>query len=304
MLPKIVHFIWLCHHNSIPVRGVLASRGINCCTKCPVCNDQEETIIHTLRDCNFAGIFWDKINVPPILRYTFDASMCDWFKVNCQCSIVHHSAIPWSILFPFAVWFLNLVLHKTCFSQALEYLYGVAKIKSQNLRVTIPIRWLKPPMNWLKLNTDRDSAGRWVKGFSRSIGLATNVMAKCWALRDGMQLANHLGIQNIVVELDAKIIVDILQSNQETNNSFSPLLMDCRLLLRNFPQSRVSHVFRKANFCANAMAKRGVSQVEDFVVFDNPPSNDVNSFVNSDMYGLCYGRLTTATTATLAILAS
>ena len=25
------------------------------------------------------------------------------------------------------------------------------------------------------------------------------------------------------------------------------------------------------------MAKRGVSQVEDFVVFDNPPSNDVNS---------------------------
>ena len=144
--------------------------------------------------------------------------------------------------------FLNLVLHKTCFSQALEYLYGVAKIKSQNLRVTIPIRWLKPPMNWLKLNTDRDSAGRWVKGFSRSIGLATNVMAKCWALRDGMQLANHLGIQNIVVELDAKIIVDILQSNQETNNSFSPLLMDCRLLLRNFPQSRVSHVYRKRTF--------------------------------------------------------
>ena len=60
MLPKIVHFMWLCHHNSIPVRGVLASRGISCCTQCPVCNDQEETIIHTLRDCNFARMFWDK----------------------------------------------------------------------------------------------------------------------------------------------------------------------------------------------------------------------------------------------------
>ena len=54
-------------------------------------------------------------------------------------------------------------------------------------------------------------------------------------------------------------------------------------------------VFREANFGANAMAKRGVSQVEDFVVFDNPPSNEVNSFVNSNMYGLYYGRLTTAT---------
>ena len=53
-----------------------------------------------------------------------------------------------------------------------------------------------------------------------------------------------------------------------------------------FPRSRVRHVFREANFCADAMAKRGVSQADDFVVFDFPPFEDVNSFVNSDMYGL------------------
>lgn len=64
------------------------------------------------------------------------------------------------------------------------------------------------------------------------------------------------------------------------------------------------HVFREANFCADALARRGVSQLEDFVVFDNPPLDDVNTFVNSDMYGLYYGRLTTANSATLAILAS
>ena len=132
-------------------------------------------------------------------------------------------------------------------------------------------------MNWLKLNTDgaslgnrgkagrggviRGSASRWVKGFSRSIGFATNVVAECWALRDGLHLTTQLVIQNIVVELVAKTIMDILQSNQETNNFFSPLLIDCRLLLRNFPQSRVRHVFREAKFCADAMARRGVSPV-------------------------------------------
>ncbi|KAK7841610.1 hypothetical protein CFP56_015169 [Quercus suber] len=69
MLPKIVHFMWLCHHNSILVRGVLASKGINCSAhNAPY----EETIIHTLRDCNFAHMFWDKIRVPPILKYTFN----------------------------------------------------------------------------------------------------------------------------------------------------------------------------------------------------------------------------------------
>ena len=60
--------------------------------------------------------------------------------------------------------------------------------------VTIPIRWLKPLIDWLKLNTDRaslgnlgkasgggiirDNLGRWVKGFSLSIGLAMSVMVE------------------------------------------------------------------------------------------------------------------------------
>ena len=71
--------------------------------------------------------------------------------------------------------------------------------------VTISVRWMKPPMDWLKLNTNgaslgnpgkaggggviRDSSGKWVKGFSRSIGVATSVMAKCWAIRDRLTLA-------------------------------------------------------------------------------------------------------------------
>ena len=46
---------------------------------------------------------------------------------------------------------------------------------------------------------------------------------------------------------------------------------------------------------------RGLSQYEDFAVFDTPPSSGINSFVISDANGLYYGRLTTAT---LAIFAS
>ena len=60
------------------------------------------------------------------------------------------------------------------------------------------------------------------------------------------------------------------------------------------------HVFRGANFCADALARREVSQPEDFVVFDTPPSIDIISYVNSDANGLYYGRLTTATLAIMA----
>lgn len=51
MLPKIVHFLWLCLHNSVPVKEVLAARGISCDGRCPLCKDHVETISHLLKEC-------------------------------------------------------------------------------------------------------------------------------------------------------------------------------------------------------------------------------------------------------------
>ena len=70
--------------------------------------------------------------------------------------------------------------------------------------------WKKPPVEWCKLNTDgaslgnpgkargggiiRDNEGRWVKGFARSIGFTTSIIAKLWALRDGLLLTDQIGV--------------------------------------------------------------------------------------------------------------
>ena len=80
----------------------------------------------------------------------------------------------------------------------------------------------------------RDYHGGWVKGFSRSIGHTTSVMAKWWALRDGLILAIHLGINQLEVELDAKVIVEMLNSANCPNRSYATLLCDCRSLMARF----------------------------------------------------------------------
>ena len=54
ILPKIISFLWLCVHGSIPVKSVPAARGINCDKVCPMCKHHEETIVHLLRDCEVA----------------------------------------------------------------------------------------------------------------------------------------------------------------------------------------------------------------------------------------------------------
>ena len=58
ILPKIINFLWLCLQGSIPVKEVVASRGINCDKLCPICREQNESIIHMLCDCVYAHDLW------------------------------------------------------------------------------------------------------------------------------------------------------------------------------------------------------------------------------------------------------
>ena len=55
-LPKIQHFLWKCHWQSIPIKEVLAGRGYIGDVTCQLCNGKRETIIHLLRDCPYAAM--------------------------------------------------------------------------------------------------------------------------------------------------------------------------------------------------------------------------------------------------------
>ena len=49
--PKIRHFLWLCHHRSVPVRETITAKGVECDTICLVCKNAEESLSHALREC-------------------------------------------------------------------------------------------------------------------------------------------------------------------------------------------------------------------------------------------------------------
>ena len=64
--------------------------------------------------------------------------------------------------------------------------------------------------------------------------MATNITAEFWALKDGFILAFQLGITQLLVELDAKVVVDLVLSRKPSNSPYSSLLNDCRFLLNRF----------------------------------------------------------------------
>ena len=137
VLPKIISFLWLCVHGSIPVKSVLAARGINCGKTCPLCIRHKETIVHLLRDCEVSRDLWYRLGVPASHINSFNEDYETWLKINCLSTIRHNTYIPWSTLFVFAVWCLwknrnkvvfentipNSKLDKDCIVQAREYFF-------------------------------------------------------------------------------------------------------------------------------------------------------------------------------------
>lgn len=82
-------------------------------------------------------------------------------------------------------------------------------------------------------------------------------MAELWALRDGLVVARDLGLHSLIVELDAKVIVDLLSGGQLVNLKLMPFILDCRNLCQSFRRIWIQQTYREANNgVADCMAQR------------------------------------------------
>ena len=118
----------------------------------------------------------------------------------------------------------------------------------------------------------------------------TSVAAELWALRDGIRLCIALKIPAVIIELDAKVVVDLLQKETRNQNGLDAILGDCRAGLRVILRVEIPNCYREANKCAGALARRGALLPQDFVVFLEPPS-EVALLINLDKAGVSYDRI-------------
>ena len=87
-----------------------------------------------------------------------------------------------------------------------------------------------------------------------------------------IRLCISLKIPAVVIELDAKLVVDFLKKDLGKSNSINALVADCREGLKEIPLVRIQHCYRKTNKCADALARTGALMAQDFTIFMEPPS--------------------------------
>ena len=135
----------------------------------------------------------------------------------------------------------------------------------------------------------RNDQGNWLMGFSRNIGQANSFMAETWALCDGLMLCLQLNLQSVVIELDARALVDALNSTTYANAVVSPLFDNCRQLVARFSRGCIRHIYHEANICADKLSRLGLVQSLDFVLHHSPLV-DLLPLIEANKHGLYSNR--------------
>ena len=301
--PKIKIFLWKCAQNRVPSRAFIFKYANPAAQACPRYGLQETTI-HLLWDYSFLRDLWLTFSSYHPTPNFFDVPIHQWCKTNTNANITINN-ILWYILFPFILWSIwlscnSLVfnnkyitlsqLRKTGIHHATEFFYLSMhpKLQHQTISTTF-IGWKPTPFPFLTLNIDgsskgntghagagriiRNHWGKWIGGFSINIGITHCMMAKLWAIWQGLKYAWNNGYKYINLQVDSK-----LAHNWITNlNSFYPLeysnlIHDCRSLLERPWVVKTNHIWREANGCVDLLAKKGADQFEREIFYDTCPA--------------------------------
>ena len=73
--------------------------------------------------------------------------------------------------------------------------------------------------------------GQWLVGFAKPIAVASSIVAKLWALREGLSLCIEIQAQTVEFEIDATPSISLFSSNIDSNGDLFALVNDCIDLL-------------------------------------------------------------------------
>ena len=110
----------------------------------------------------------------------------------------------------------------------------------------------------------RDDSGGVIGELSEVIGEATNNVAEYNAVIEGLKLAHELGVTDIEIQLDSKLVVmQLLGEWKIKSDALRGLAVEARRLLSRFSSTKLTHVGREQNADADKLVNQALDASSD-----------------------------------------
>ncbi|WMV20142.1 hypothetical protein MTR67_013527, partial [Solanum verrucosum] len=167
-------------------------------------------------------------------------------------------------------------------------------------RTFIRVKWLKPPRNFIKLNSDgscvqgscggggliRDNQGNMMFAYSLGLGQGTSNMAEARALLYGLKWCVSRGYDRVWGETDSLLLVKCINGVWRTPWRLDKLIQEAHQIVESHGFI-ISHCFREANKPTDILASRSysVDAIHEFNSFSDLP-REVRGLINTDRWEL------------------
>ncbi|KAK9985464.1 hypothetical protein SO802_030415 [Lithocarpus litseifolius] len=81
------------------------------------------------------------------------------------------------------------------------------------------------------------------------LGLLLSIATELWAIRDGINLCLSRNLPAVEIELDAKLVVDLLSKTAASFNAIDIIMADGKEGFSRIPLVKIQHCCREANRC-------------------------------------------------------
>lgn len=283
---------------------------------CHLCQEQEETNLHLVRDCQESKKIWNFF-VPPQLQPKFySLPLRDWILWNITSIRSGVLSRKWKMKLPIVCWniwkwrnaliFNNVQLQEQFKLESIccrveEIVEAFEKLKCTRGSNWVPVdgmvAWTCPLEGRIKINVDRalpignkragigcvarDCNGRWLLGEARQVNASTVLTAELTAILYGLQIGWKMNLSGIILESDSEEAIDLELGVRECKGDNFLIVKFCReLMLRNW-RVEIVHVFREANRIADRLATRVAFQNAQEVAHTHPPEHLID-LLNKD----------------------
>lgn len=323
---RVRAFLWLSCHDRLLGNLNRYRRHMTDTPKCYICNAEEESTLHILRDCPAAKLVWRRIGGPAHKERFFHETLKQWITINLAGVGACNEEL-WASFFGTSLWWIWRWINAFVFGRGADIPMDIGafiQIRVNETRCSLKelgeenhgsklqkiqkfIKWIGPCEGWYVLNCDgaakgapgpagggmiiRDSGGTFVSAAVAFYGHCSAFRAEVLALTQGLELARDLMITQLEVQVDSLTCVQAISSKHPSQGECIHELNYCRTMLGKEDWTvKLIHVYREGNRAADWLANSGVSQANNFIILDNPPV-ELNRIIEEDIQGVALPRL-------------